>query len=74
MTIYIPLLYICLGGECGFFQSKDYTFEEKKCEQEIAEQKKELIKKGRTVEAICVDVNISLEKKINVTNSRIPSR
>ena len=65
MTIFIPLLYICLGVQCEFFQSESYTLDEKKCEQEIIQQKTELIKQGRTVEAICVDVDIKLERKIN---------
>ena len=63
MTIYIPLLYICLGVQCEFFQSESYTLDEKKCEQEIIQQKTELIKQGRTVEAICVDIEIKLERK-----------
>ena len=67
MTIYIPLLYICIGLECEFFQSEIYTLNEQKCEQEIAERKIELIKQGRTVEAICVDVKIQVEKKTDVT-------
>ena len=67
MTIYIPLLYICIGLECEFFQSEVYTLDEKKCEQEIAQQKIELIKQDKTVEAICVDVKIQVEKKIDVT-------
>ena len=62
MTIYIPLLYICLGVQCEFFQSESYTLNETKCEQEIAQQKTELIKQGRTVEAICVDIEIKLER------------
>jgi hypothetical protein len=66
MTIYIPLLYICIGLECAFFQSEVYTLDEKKCEQEIEKQKIELIKQGRTVEAICIDITI-LEKKSDVT-------
>ena len=72
MTIYIPLLYICIGLECAFFQSEIYTLEEKKCEQEIAQQKIELIKLGRTVQAICVDVKI-LENKSNVTHRSLTS-
>ena len=67
MTIYIPLLYICIGLECEFFQSEIYTLDEKKCEQEIAQQKSELIKQGRTVEAICIDIKVNLEKKSDVT-------
>jgi len=40
VTIYIPLLYICMGLECGFFQSENYTTDKQNCEQEI-ESKKE---------------------------------
>ena len=72
MTIYIPLLYICIGLECAFFQSEIYTLDEKKCEQEITQQKSELIKLGRTVQAICVDIKI-LEKKSNVANRSLTS-
>ena len=74
MTIYIPLLYICIGLECGFFQSEVYTLNEQKCEQEIAQQKIELIKQGRTVQAICIDMKINLEKKTDVTYRSLPSR
>jgi hypothetical protein len=52
-----------LGVQCEFFQSESYTLDEKKCEQEITQQRSELIKQGKTVEAICVDVNIQFEKK-----------
>ena len=72
MTIYIPLLYICIGLECAFFQSEVYTLDEKKCEQEIAQQKIKLVKLGRTVQAICVDVKI-LENKSNVTYRSLTS-
>ncbi len=63
MTIYIPLLYICIAMECEFFQSEIYTLDKQKCEQEIAQQKIEITKQGKTVEAICVDMYIQLEKK-----------
>jgi len=63
MTIYIPLLYICIAMECKFFQSEIYTLDKQKCEQEIAQQKIEIIKLGNTVEAICIDMDIQLEKK-----------
>jgi len=74
MMIYIPVLYICIGLDCAFFQSEIYTLNEQKCEQEIAQQKSELIKQGRTVEAICVDVKINLEKKSDVTYRSLPFR
>ena len=73
MTLYIPLLYICIGLECAFFQSEIYTLDEKKCEQEITQQKSELIKMGRTVQAICVDVKIQLEKKTDVAYRSLTS-
>ena len=63
MTIYIPLLYICIAMECKFFQSEIYTLDKQKCEQEIAQQKIEIIKFGNKVEAICIDMDIQLEKK-----------
>ena len=65
MTIYIPLLYICIALECKFFQSEIYTLDKQKCEQEIAQQKIEITKQGNTVEAICIDMDIKLERKIN---------
>ena len=71
MTIYIPLLYICLGVQCEFFQSESYTLDEKKCEQEIAQQKTELIKQGRIVEAICVDIEIKLERSKDATDKKL---
>ena len=74
MMIYIPVLYICIGLDCAFIQSEIYTLNEQKCEQEIAQQKSELIKQGRTVEAICVDVKINLEKKSNVTYRSLSPR
>jgi hypothetical protein len=49
--------------ECKFFQSEIYTLDKQKCEQEIALQKFEITKQGNTVEAICVDMYIQLEKK-----------
>ena len=71
MTIYIPLLYICLGVQCEFFQSESYTLNETKCEQEITQQKTELIKQGRTVEAICVDIEIKLERIKDATDKKL---
>ena len=65
MTIYIPLLYICIALECKFFQSEDYTLNEQKCLQEIAQKKIEYTKQGKTVEAICIDIDIKLERKSN---------
>jgi len=54
--------------ECKFFQSEIYTLDKQKCEQEIAQQKIEITKQGNRVEAICIDMDITLEKKQNKYN------
>jgi hypothetical protein len=71
MTIYIPLLYICIALECKFFQSEIYTLDKQKCEQEIAQQKIEITKQGNTVEVVCVDMEIKLERKSNEPDSKL---
>jgi hypothetical protein len=55
--------------ECKFFQSEIYTLDKQKCEQEIAQQKIEITKQGNTVEVICVDMYIKLEKKPDLYNT-----
>jgi hypothetical protein len=73
MTIYIPLLYICIALECKFFQSEIYTLDKQNCEQEIAQQKIEITKQGNTVQVICVDMEIKLERKTNELKSQLYS-
>lgn len=72
MTIYIPLLYICMNLKCGFFQSENYTLDEKNCTEEIADKKKQYTGGGVTVEGICVDVNIKFRKEKYDTHSSLP--
>jgi len=61
--IYIPVLYICMAGKCGFFQSENYTLDEQNCLQEVSQKKAEYTRNNATVEGICVDMEIHLEKK-----------
>lgn len=61
MTIYIPLLYICMGLQCEFFQSEIYYIDEQKCSQEIDRRKAE--SSATKIEAICIDMEIKLEQK-----------
>lgn len=70
MTIYIPLLYICMAGQCGFFQSENYTTDEKNCEQEIANKKAEYTQGDVTVKAICIDIELKPERKKNELDSK----
>jgi hypothetical protein len=69
VTIYIPLLYICMGLKCGFFQSENYTTDEQNCEQEIANKKAEYTAQGATVQAICIDMKI--ERKRNEPDPKL---
>jgi len=71
MTIYVPLLYICMAGQCGFFQSENYTPNEQHCEQEIANKKAEYTTPTVTVQAICVD--IKLDRKKDEPDSKLHS-
>jgi hypothetical protein len=57
--------------ECKFFQSEIYTLDKQKCEQEIAQQKIEIIKQGNTVEAICIDMDIKFERKNNEPDRKL---
>jgi hypothetical protein len=43
------------------------------CEQEIAQQKIEITKQGNTVEVVCVDMEIKLERKTNELKSQLYS-
>ena len=71
MTIYVPLLYICVAGQCGFFQSENYTTDEQHCEREIAAKKAEYTADSVTVQAICVD--IKLDRKKDEPDSKLHS-
>lgn len=63
MTIYIPVLYVCLGLSCEFFQSETYTNDLRACQKEVEQQMELGKKQGLKVDGICVDINIVQEKK-----------
>jgi hypothetical protein len=52
-----------MAGQCGFFQSENYTTDKDNCEQEIANRKAEYTSAQVTVNAICVDIDIKTERK-----------
>jgi hypothetical protein len=52
-----------MAGQCGFFQSENYTLDGNNCEQEIQQKKDQYTKEGTRVEAICVDIDIKLKKE-----------
>ena len=72
MTIFIPILFICLNGNCEFMQSTGYFKTEKLCKDDIERQKQHMRylvkesgqkKKIEILEGTCVDFEIKLASK-----------
>ena len=66
MTIFIPVLIICLNGNCEFMQAQTYYKDEAQCKASMDMQKqhmRNLIKKAdkgeaTVLEGTCIDANI----------------
>lgn len=66
MTIFIPVLIICLNSHCEFMQAQTYYKNEAQCRDSMNMQKqhmKNLIKEAEkgdaeVLEGTCIDVNI----------------
>jgi len=56
MSIFIPVLYICMNGHCEFFQQNAYYTDRQKCIAVVMEKKEEFIKMGATVDVTCIDL------------------
>jgi len=72
MTIFVPILLICLNGTCNWMQAQTYYSSEQACKASLDRQKSHMLdlvkKSGRgvpdTLEGTCVDVTIkSLTEK-----------
>lgn len=69
-TIFIPLLFICINGNCEFMQSTEYFQQEQKCLADLDRQKqhmRNLVKEARQgqiemLEGVCVDFNVKIER------------
>lgn len=68
MTFYIPVLYICMNLQCGFFQSETATQNEQSCLQEV-QQKKIEYANATKIEGVCIDITI--ERKSNEPISKL---
>lgn len=74
-TIFIPLLFICINGNCEFQQSTTYFKEEIQCEEDLERQKKhmrDLLKMARQgkielMEGTCVDLKVNIIKSNNTS-------
>ena len=56
MSIFIPVLYICMNGHCEFFQQNSHYIDKQKCIAVVMEKKEEFIKMGAIVDATCIDL------------------
>lgn len=59
MTIYISLLYICIGLKCQFLQANDYSLDEKICLQMIRQKESQLVSDGyKVADTMCISMKI----------------
>lgn len=65
ITIFVPILWVCINGQCEFIQQQTYFTSEAECAQAVRNQKKkirEMVAKTDGVlgdfEGTCVDANV----------------
>jgi len=66
IDIFIPVLFMCLNGNCEFMQAKIHYRSEEKCQDSIEEQKKymvNILKKGgkqefELLEGTCINAKV----------------
>jgi len=66
MTIFIPVLIICLNGNCEFMQGQTYYKNEAQCTASMKMQKQHMLNlikqadqgEAQVLEGTCIDVNI----------------
>jgi hypothetical protein len=56
MSIFIPVLYICMNGHCEFLQQLAHYTDRQQCLAIVGEKKQEFIKMGATVDVTCIDL------------------
>jgi len=56
MSIFIPVLYICMNGHCEFFQQLAHYTDRQQCMAVVMEKKQEFIKMGAKVDVACIDL------------------
>ena len=74
MTIFIPLLFICINSNCEFMQSTGYFQVEQQCSTDLDLQKqrmRDLVKQTgqgqiEMLEGTCVDLDVTI-----VNNKRV---
>ena len=58
MTIYIVVLYVCVGLRCEFLQSETRTYDKQVCETEVTQQIERGKRQGLKIDGVCIDVDL----------------
>jgi hypothetical protein len=68
MTIYIPVLWVCVALNCEFMQSTAYFKNEEQCKQSIEDQKTHMIKLSKgtitQIEGTCISTKLKEDRWI----------
>lgn len=69
MTIFIPVLWICLNSHCEFMQQNGFFTEEQDCKQEVIKQKQKIRDMASEAEA---EITVMEGTCIDATVKRMP--
>ena len=59
MSIFIPVLFVCMNGHCEFMQQHEYYKSDEACRKVVQIKKGEMTAKfGPKIEATCIEANI----------------
>jgi len=56
VSIFIPVLYICMNGHCEFLQQLTHYTDRQQCMAAVQEKKQEYVKMGAKVDVTCIDL------------------
>jgi len=56
VSIFIPVLYICMNGHCEFLQQLTHYTDRQQCMAAVQGKMQEFIKMGATADATCIDL------------------
>jgi len=56
MSIFIPVMYICMNAHCEFLQQLSHYVDRQQCMKVVQIKKQDYIEMGATVDATCIDL------------------
>jgi hypothetical protein len=65
MTIFIPVLWVCINTHCEFMQKRDFFTNEEVCKEEVRQQKQKMRDRAAVsggeitqLEGTCIDATV----------------